>query len=72
MYWCPVFDGGDVCFDLGMLRFEERARALVAIDVTIAVLLLPHSGTGGHVVGIIKIGHIPDASDSRLVKPSLK
>jgi hypothetical protein len=36
------------------------------------MLLGPHFWTGGHVVGVVESGHVPDASDLRLVKPSLK
>lgn len=46
---------------IASLRFlQERARALVALQITITVLFAPNVGTGGHVVGILRIAHVPD------------
>lgn len=51
---------------------EERSGALVAFLVGVAMLLGLHLWAGGHIVIVIESGHVPDGSESRLVKPSLK
>lgn len=47
---------------------QERACALVALQITIAVLFAPDVGTGGHVVGILIIAQKLHASATRCRK----
>lgn len=57
----------------GVFAFlEECAGALVAFLIGVAVLFGLHSWACGHIVIVIKIGHIPDASESRSVMPLQK
>lgn len=52
--------------------FQECAGALVAFLIGIAMLLGLYLWAGGHIVIVVEIGHIPDASESRSVMPSQK